>query len=255
MAGHEEDVSAKQIDLTIEEFNRRAQQQPDLNAVLDASQNDDVRHANIYRDYISKQSVVRNLDPRRTDIVLDFGCGVGRISNYLSSRVGRVEAIDRAEEMIIAALKKRSANVHFQHMLTHDLPFETGIFDKAFTYGVLQHINDQELKYVLNELYRVLKPGGKLICLEMTRKSTTWFGQVAVHRTVSAYETLFKGAEFQVMEIRNVIRHPSYAMGIWNRFRYLPRAVLPLLAEVESQTLTRKPEFVEYYVTVFILRK
>ena len=256
MAESQEDFTDYQIEATIEEFNVRALRQPDDNSVLDATEDAAVRYANIYRDYISKRVVRQYLDPRPTDVVLDFGCGIGRLSKYLSPAVKSVEGTDRAEEMIKVAQKESPPNVHYCYTPSHALPYEANHFHKVLTYGVLQHINDEELGKVLNEIHRVLKPSGKFVCFEQTRKQSRWFGQVQFHRTVEDYVQLFNAANFKMLKAEPAVRFPSYAMSLWNRFSFVPSQLfLPFLAIVERKTLKRKPEFAEYYTTAFVCEK
>lgn len=247
--------SSRQIEAAIKEFNNRALRSPDENSVLDATEVDSARHANIYRDYISKRVVQQCLRPKASDVILDFGCGIGRLSGHLSPLAARIEGVDRAEEMIRAATTGLPPNVRLRHISSHLLPYDSDHFDKAFTYGVLQHINDEELVKVLKEIHRVLKPGGRIVCLEQTRKISQWIDDVCIHRTIDDYRRLFGHVDFRVREIRHAIRYPSYSMSIWNRFRSSPRIFLPVLGVIERLTVDRRPEFEEYSTTAFIFEK
>ena len=245
-----------QIDATIEEFNLRARNQPDDNSVLDATVDPEVQYSNVYRDYASKQMVKSYLRPQPSDVVLDFGCGVGRLAKYLSASVKHIEGTDRAEEMIKVAQKSSPSNVNYLYTPSHELPYPDNHFDKVFTYGVLQHINDEELQKVLAEIHRVMKPGGKFVGLEQTRLQSQWFGQVQLHRRVEDYNQLFDAAGLQMLEAEPTLRYPSYSLSLWNRFRFVPAALfLPLLTVVEKKTVNRKPEFVEYHTTAFVAQK
>src|SRR5207247_10804099 len=44
-----------------------------------------------------------------------------------------------------------------------DLPFEAGAFDGVYNLGVLEHFHPHEIREILDELHRVLKPRGKLV--------------------------------------------------------------------------------------------
>lgn len=255
MENAQEIESRRQTDAAISEFNDRVLRLRDENSVLDATEGDAAKHANIYRDYISKRVVRECLRPRGSDVILDFGCGIGRLSRYLSPFARTIEGVDRAEEMIKAAAASLPSNVRLRHVSSHLLPSESDYFDKAFTYGVLQHINDEELVRVLNEIRRVLKSGARFVCLEQTRKTSTWFGSICVHRRIDDYRRLFDRANFRERQIKQVIRYPSYSLSLWNRLTTSPRFVLPLLGLIEKATVNRKPEFEEYLTTAFILEK
>lgn len=247
---------SSQIDATIEEFNLRARNQPDANSVLDATVDPEVQYSNVYRDYVSKQMVKSYLRPQSSDVMLDFGCGMGRLSKYFSPSVKHIEGTDRAEEMIKVAQKGAPSNVNYLYTPSHELPYADNHFDKVFTYGVLQHINDEELQKVLGEIYRVMKPGGKFVCLEQTRLKSQWFGQVQLHRKVEDYNQLFGAANLQMLKAEPALRYPSYSLSLWTRFRFLPASLfLPVLAAIEKNTVNRKPEFVEYHTTAFVAEK
>ncbi len=103
--------------------------------------------------------------------VLDFGCGPGTISVGLAKAVepGELHGIDMEESQIEIARNAASAGGHknaiFRKGDIADLPFEDNFFDVAHCHAVLIHITDVEA--VLNEVKRVLKPGGIISSREM----------------------------------------------------------------------------------------
>jgi SAM-dependent methyltransferase len=101
---------------------------------------------------------------RPDDIVLDLGCGVGRLTRALAQRCSHVHALDVSSEMLERAreLNGQFTNVSWHHGDGTTLhPVEDGAIDAALSHVVFQHIPDPEitLGYV-RELGRVLKPGG-----------------------------------------------------------------------------------------------
>jgi len=93
--------------------------------------------------------------------VLDSGCGNGRLLEVL--REVDYYGIDFSKNLIELAKEKYPQGKFFlRDALT--LPFPDNFFDKVFSISVLHHIPSKEfrLKY-LKEIFRVLKPGGKLI--------------------------------------------------------------------------------------------
>ncbi len=96
--------------------------------------------------------------------LLDCGCGPGTITVGLAQIVakGHVTGMDReAAELEQArryAEQQGVANVTFQLGNLYEIPFPDGTFDAVFAHAVLQHL--AEPKRALQEMRRVLKPGG-----------------------------------------------------------------------------------------------
>lgn len=95
---------------------------------------------------------------------IDFGCGVGRMTQALGDRFSEVTGLDISEEMIAQAnrLNRHGSRCHY---FSGDLSrFPDGTFDLAFSIYVLQHVPRSMQPGVLGELVRVVKPDGLVIC-------------------------------------------------------------------------------------------
>lgn len=95
--------------------------------------------------------------------VLDFGCGVGRLTQALSDYFTRCDGVDVAESMIERArrLNRRSDRVHFHHNEAVDLAlFEDESFDFVLSLLVLQHMEPQLMRGYVSEFLRVLRSDG-----------------------------------------------------------------------------------------------
>jgi demethylmenaquinone methyltransferase/2-methoxy-6-polyprenyl-1,4-benzoquinol methylase len=102
------------------------------------------------------------------DLVLDACCGTGDLAIEAERRGGRVVGLDFSEKMLERARPKSGAIEWIQGDALA-LPFEDGVFDAATVgFGVR---NLADLEGGLRELARVLRPGGKLAVLEITRPS------------------------------------------------------------------------------------
>ncbi|CAN5190397.1 hypothetical protein BH11BAC5_BH11BAC5_04950 [soil metagenome] len=91
--------------------------------------------------------------------VLDVGCGSGRFSRYLSSRVGFIEVMDPSEA-IWAAEKLLSGvkNVRLINASAESIPFTDNTFDLVMSIGVLHHIPDTQM--AMKKCVSKVKPGG-----------------------------------------------------------------------------------------------
>ncbi len=100
--------------------------------------------------------------------VLDLGCGTGLFTEEAARMVGptgRVHAVDIQAPMLAAARTRVAAagfgeRVHFHHAGAYALPLENLSADVALLIAVLGEVPDR--LHALLEVYRVLKPGGRL---------------------------------------------------------------------------------------------
>jgi demethylmenaquinone methyltransferase / 2-methoxy-6-polyprenyl-1,4-benzoquinol methylase len=100
------------------------------------------------------------------DRVLDACCGTGDLAVEAERRGGRVVGLDFSERMLERARKKSGA-IEWVQGDALALPFGDGEFDAATVgFGVR---NLADLEGGLRELARVLRPGGKVAVLEITR--------------------------------------------------------------------------------------
>lgn len=105
--------------------------------------------------------------PGPQTVVVDFGCGVGRLSAALAARASLVVGIDISGPMLQAAREvlaaRPDARVCLVESASPTLPLASGTIDLVYTSLVLQHMPaDLALGYV-REFMRVLRPGGHAI--------------------------------------------------------------------------------------------
>jgi demethylmenaquinone methyltransferase/2-methoxy-6-polyprenyl-1,4-benzoquinol methylase len=100
------------------------------------------------------------------DRVLDACCGTGDLALAAERAGGRVTGLDFSEAMLARA-ERKSSSVRWVRGDLLALPFPGASFD-AVTIGFgIRNVEDLEAG--LGELLRVLRPGGRLACLEITR--------------------------------------------------------------------------------------
>jgi ArsR family transcriptional regulator len=100
-------------------------------------------------------------------IVGDLGCGTGQVSAALAPFVQRIVAVDGSAAMLQAARKRLHGvdNVDLRRGELEALPIDDGRLDAATLMLVLHHI--AEPSKALAEVARVLKPGGRLVVVDM----------------------------------------------------------------------------------------
>jgi ubiquinone/menaquinone biosynthesis C-methylase UbiE len=109
--------------------------------------------------------------------ILDVGCGVGGSTRRLSHVTGcRVTGIDLSDEYIDAAerltqLLNMQERVRFNVASALDLPFDDKAFDGAWSIHMSMNVEDK-LGW-LQELFRVIKPGGRAVLYEVCGDTET----------------------------------------------------------------------------------
>ena len=93
-------------------------------------------------------------------IVLEVGSGEGYGIMELADKSQKYIAVDKYDSPIESSLKEKN-NIEFYKMNDPPLKFEDNSIDFVVTFQVIEHIKDD--KKFVQEIHRVLKPGGKLI--------------------------------------------------------------------------------------------
>jgi ArsR family transcriptional regulator len=102
-----------------------------------------------------------------TAVVADLGCGTGQVAEAVAPFVGQVIGVDASASMLKAAGKRLEghANVELRGGSLEALPINDGALDAAMMFLVLHHVADPAR--AIAEAARALKPGGKLIVVDM----------------------------------------------------------------------------------------
>lgn len=100
-----------------------------------------------------------------TDLVLDFGCGTGLITNEIAKSAKEIHGIDISSKMIRLAKAKADAqhhtNITYTHTTIDDESFKTGTYDVILAFHILHLVDDTSA--TLQRVKELLKPGGLLI--------------------------------------------------------------------------------------------
>jgi ubiquinone/menaquinone biosynthesis C-methylase UbiE len=110
------------------------------------------------------------------DSVLEVAVGPGLTLLELARQVGAattVHGIDLSPGMLNMTRKRLSAEgftqVDLRHADARTLPFPDAQFDVLYNAYMLDIIPEQDMQAILSEFYRVLKPGGRLVLLNMSK--------------------------------------------------------------------------------------
>ena len=126
----------------------------------------DEMRAQLVSDRTEVVALLELLDPNW--VVGDLGCGTGHVAEALSPAVGRVIAIDESGPMLAAAAERlgQYTNVELREGHIESLPLDDGTLDIAILFLVAHFIGDPA--QAMEEVRRVLKPGGRLLIMDLT---------------------------------------------------------------------------------------
>ncbi len=108
------------------------------------------------------------------DQVLEVGCGTGTLSLAAKQKVGqtgRVYGIDMIPQMIELSQRKAAqagTDVAFRLGSIDDIPFPANQFDAVMCSFMIFHMSEEVRQKGIREIYRVLKPQGRLLVLDIT---------------------------------------------------------------------------------------
>jgi 2-polyprenyl-3-methyl-5-hydroxy-6-metoxy-1,4-benzoquinol methylase len=114
-----------------------------------------------YLKFIEKARKYLNVD----DIVLDFGCGTGLVSNEIADNVKMVYAIDISSKMIEIARNKafgrKIQNIDYVYTTIFDERYKRDSLDVIIVFNVLHLLEDSQK--VIQRINELLKPEGFII--------------------------------------------------------------------------------------------
>jgi ubiquinone/menaquinone biosynthesis C-methylase UbiE len=119
--------------------------------------------------------LLRLVDAGQGSCLLDAGGGTGRIAQAFAGQGVRVYVADISPIMARLAIKKE--HVRAVCAAAEEIPFPTGFFDRIIMVDAFHHVISQ--KNTVEELWRVLKPGGRMV-IEEPDIRTSWVKLIAV---------------------------------------------------------------------------
>jgi ubiquinone/menaquinone biosynthesis C-methylase UbiE len=152
-----------------------------------------------------RKMTVDNALIKTGDRVLDVGCGSGEVTLLAKTRTkgSQVYGLDPAPEMIAVARKKagqKGLEVDFRVGVIESLPFEESTMDVVTSSLMMHHLPEDLKGRGLAEIYRVLKPGGRLLIADFMRPT----GSFSNHFFMAF--TRHQGLESGIEELQNLLR-------------------------------------------------
>jgi 2-polyprenyl-3-methyl-5-hydroxy-6-metoxy-1,4-benzoquinol methylase len=164
--------------------------------------------------------------------VLDLGCGRGVILGPLADRGFEVHGLEISAEAARGADPR--AEIRIASSLS-DAGYETAFFDEVVIWHVLEHVDDP--RGTLEEVARILRPGGRLIVAvpNFSSAQARWTGAAwfhldlprhLYHFPLAALEELLQSVGFTITSVYHfsLRQNPfGWIQSVLNRFGGLPR--------------------------------
>lgn len=118
-----------------------------------------------WRDLRLLLEVARSAGPLGSEFAVELGCGLGRLTKPLAEHFQAVLGVDIAVEMLRRAREQAAApNIAYELVGSDStLPLPDSVADLAIAWTVFRHMAKSTFETYLDELRRVLKPGGSLV--------------------------------------------------------------------------------------------
>ena len=128
-----------------------------------------------------KKSLLNMMNPSSNQNLIDVACGTGDIAKLFVKHVNklsRIACVDPNKGMISKGKEKLSKfkNINWIISPAEKIPLSDNLFDfYTISFGLR---NTANIDKALSEAYRVLKPGGRFLCLEFSKIQNTNFEKI-----------------------------------------------------------------------------
>ncbi len=210
-------------------------------------------HKGILFDWVEQKLILDTFNLQQEDIVLDAGCGSGRITQEIAKHCRKVYAYDSSPKCI--EVLNRTSNGKNIEAFVHDMTIpllDIERVDKVLSTQAIQHIPSESLRITaLQNLYDRLKPGG--ICVATVYNASNHFvyagpkeytlpnGVTYARYYYRELASLFQEVGFGQITVRGSVNFRGYRhLNRWGLYRvFKPLALLDsLLSKLPISCMT-----------------
>ena len=119
------------------------------------------------REKTFKRALIEQANLERNPDVLDLGCGTGSLLAQLKSTYPECKCTGLDGDPMILEIARRKTegeglDVHFDQAMSFDMPYPDDSFDRVLSSLFFHHLTRENKRRSLEEILRVLRPGGEL---------------------------------------------------------------------------------------------
>jgi ubiquinone/menaquinone biosynthesis C-methylase UbiE len=150
--------------------------------------------------------------------VLDLCCGSGQTTQFLVAKTPQVTGLD-ASPLSIDRAKRNVPQAQFVEGWAEKMPFPDQQFDLVHTSVALHEMEPAQLRQILQEVYRILKPGGTFAFIDFHAPTNPLFSPaislfLLLFETETAWQLIATDLVKLLGEMGfNVTKHTLYAGG------------------------------------------
>ena len=193
---------------------------------------------------MDSRHTIKLLAPAGGELILDAGCGTGRNLKPLLLAGSTAVGIDFSHRMLQVARRQLETSPVALADLQASLPFCSRSFDAVLCALIGEHLSD--LRVVLDEFYRILKPGGRLVFSvyhpEMSaagieanfERGGVEYRLGAIHYSVAEHLRLLQEARFEGIRVHEFSGDEELVESIPAAAKYLGFPIL-LVVTAESK--------------------
>jgi SAM-dependent methyltransferase len=207
-------------------------------------------HKNHYIDLLQKIALEKVLELKGDELILDFGCGSGRIAYWIAPKVKKVIGLEVTPEMIELAEKNRIVeNVEFMLYDGVHFPTFSHPFDLILSVGVLQTMEGEILKRTVSHLAQYLKKDGRFYLIEQASDNPK-----VGRPNVQGYLQAFQESKLECLQ-HYPIRNGRSGLLYLIRYGLVPEKCLYSIAFWELKKNRKRKKYISYYKDYLFLVK